>query len=96
MGVLSFIAEDFRRMKNAFKEFFHPKPIGSAEEFIARFEQKESIETKEQALKRLGLDRIPCRLTDDDIRGFNDTEEKYKQFRDYMSKLEAFEREWKE
>lgn len=88
---------DFRKLSADIKDYIRPKPTATADEFIARFEAREERETKDQALRRLALDRLPCRLTDNDVRGFNDpayVKSKLDKLKAHIDKLSEFEKEW--
>ena len=94
MGIIKFVVDDFKRMSHDFHDLFTPPRHISAEEFIAEFEARQEQETKEQALKRLGLDRLPCHLTMDDLI-FDTANEKYDTLKKYIVERKKFEDEWK-
>ena len=94
MGIIKYVFDDFKRMCGDFHDLFTPPRHISAEEFIKEFEARQEQETKEQVLKRLGLDRLPCHLTMDDlISGAAD--EKYDTLKKYIAERKKFEDEWK-
>ena len=93
-------SEDFKAMGTDLKEFFKPPKITTADEFIEEFEKVQLAHrnSKDEALKRLGLDKIPCRLTSNDFNCRNDpqkTETKYERFRQYLDERDRFEKGWK-
>lgn len=92
-------ADDFKAIGADLKEFFKPSRITTAEEFIEEFEKNQlaHYNSKDETLKRLGLDKIPCRLTSNDFNYRNDpkkTEAKYEKFRRYLNERDQFEKEW--
>ncbi len=100
MGLWKLFADDFNSMYSDFVNYFRPPKIVTAEEFIIAFEKAEEDRhnSKEETLKRLGLDKIPCKLSTEDFNGINNREiidAKYQSFRKYLEDREEFEREWK-
>ena len=88
--------EDFKAIGTDLKEYFIPSKITTADEFIEEFEEA-CRNSKDEALKRLGLDKIPCRLTSNDFNYSNDTqktEAKYERFRQYLDERDRFEKGW--
>lgn len=95
MGILG----DIKTMFSDFVDYFSESKGMTADEFISEFEKREEekYNSKEETLKRLGLDKIPCKLTSNDFNGVNTskrTENKYKEFAQYLKMREEFEREW--
>lgn len=100
MGIWKLFADDFKRMYSDFIKYIKPPPIVTAEEFIAEFEkaQEEKYNSKDETLKRLGLDKVSCRLSTEDLYGINDSdavETKYQTLQRYLEEREKFEREWR-
>ncbi len=94
------LTDDFTRMCSDFKNYFGPQKIIIADKFIEQFEkaEEERYNSKDETLKRLKLDRVPCHLTPEDFNGINDadvTKEKYRNLQKYLADREIFEREWK-
>jgi len=79
--------------------YFSESKTISADEFIKEFEEKEEerLNSKEETFKRMGLDKLPCKLTSNDFNGVNSpdkTQRKYNEFINYIKMRERFEKEW--